>query len=237
MKHNRRMGLIDRIFGTGRDKDAGGHPASTQFSESEPGADDSDDPQGSRNAPRRELVQVVLRDTMRKHGIPSDWIECRILSTVNRVGRPGLHVNFVVREAHDRLLAYVFAFQDSFERELARFEPRSRDWLLSLGWEFQGFKVDALPDPQAWAQSGPAPLAAMAASLPAPPREAFAPTMDPQQDERRKADEDVQRDLQALFAIRDAALAQAGQPQPQPRRGGVDFQPTQPFEDTGAPKG
>ena len=26
--------------------------------------------------------------------------------------------------AHERLLHYVFAFQDSFERELARFEPR-----------------------------------------------------------------------------------------------------------------
>jgi len=78
------MGLIGKIFGNGREKEAS---ASTQFRESEP---DSSDQEASRNAPRRELVQVVLRDTMRKHGIPSDWIECRILSSVNKLGRHGL---------------------------------------------------------------------------------------------------------------------------------------------------
>src|SRR5687768_17562883 len=159
MKHNPRMGLIDRIFkGKEKDRDAGGAaagPASSQFYESEPGEPDSDaDHAGSRNAPRRELVQVVLRDTMRKHGIPSDWVECRILSTIGRNGRTGLHVNFVVRRAHDQLLGYVFAFQDSFDRELARFDPRARDWLLSLGWEFQDFKVDEMPDPKTFAASG-----------------------------------------------------------------------------------
>lgn len=222
MKHNASMGLLDRIFGNGngREREPAGAPLTSQFYESDPGDDDS---QPSRNAPRRELVQVILRDTMRKHGIPSDWIECRILSTVNRQGRPGLHVNFVVRQAHDRLLAYVFAFQDSFERELARFEPRSGDWLLSLAWEFQGFDVSRMEDPKSWAHSNfspssPAPLVPAAADVP-------------------RQDDDVQSDLQKLFAIRDAALAQAARP-----ASGADedehpeFQPTQPFDDDGAAK-
>src|SRR6187455_3362979 len=132
------MGLIGRIFGGGKEREGGSH--STQFHESAP--DSSGTEEGSRNAPRRELVQVILRDTMRKHGIPSDWIECRILSAVTRAGRRGLHVNFVVKQAHERLLPYVFPFQDSFERELSRFEPRCRDWLLSLGWEFTGVKAE-----------------------------------------------------------------------------------------------
>src|ERR1700710_311474 len=148
------MGLLDRIFGGGKDPDAPGPAASTQFRESEP---DTEESRTSRNAPRRELVQVILRDTMRKHGIPSDWVECRILSSISRSGRAGLHVNFVVKKAHDRLLAYVFAFQDSFERELARFEPRAKDWLISLGWEFQGFNGARMPAPNSWA-SGPVPL-------------------------------------------------------------------------------
>lgn len=218
MKHNARMGLIGRIFGNGKEREPGS--TSTQFHESEP---DSGDSQPTRNGPRRELVQVVLRDTMRKHGIPSDWIECRVLSAVTRSGRSGLHVNFVVRQAHDRLLGYVFAFQDSFERELARFEPRARDWLLSLGWEFDGFKAAEMPDPRAWAQSGPAPLAAgPAAGAPLAPLDMEAP----------KTDEDVERDLKALFAIRDAAMADTAR---RPRAAGeqVDFQPTQPFDDSG----
>ena len=221
MKHNARMGLIGRIFGNGKDRGPGA--ASTQFHESEP---DSDDSQASRNAPRRELVQVVLRDTMRKHGIPSDWIECRILSAVTRSGRAGLHVNFVVRQAHDRLLTYVFAFQDSFERELARFEPRARDWLLSLGWEFEGFNAAEMPDPRAWVHSGPAPLGAAGGP-------AYGASLPPLEMEGPKADEDVERDLKALFAIRDAAMAETVR-RPQRGEGQVDFQVTQPFDDSGS---
>lgn len=218
MTHNGRMGLIDRIFGKDREAPVGS--TSTQFQESEP---DSSDSQPSRNAPRRELVQVVLRDTMRKHGIPSDWIDCRILSSVSRSGRKGMHVNFVVRKAHDRLLAYVFAFQDSFERELGRFEPRARrDWLLSVGWEFEGFNAAEMPDPHTWAQSGPAPL-----------QGAFGSRRRGGDD--TKSDDDMERDLQALFAIRDAAMADTARRSAPARDDQPDFQPTQPFEDPKQP--
>lgn len=223
------MGLIDRIFGNGREREGTGPSATTQFRESEP---DSGQP-GSRNGPRRELVQVVLRDTMRKHGIPSDWIECRLLSSVSRTGRHGLHVNFVVKQAHDRLLAYVFAFQDSFERELARFEPRAPDWLLSLGWEFQGVNAADMPDPKMWAQSGPAPLV-QADSL--PQNSGFDPGDDLVTQEPPKSDDDVQRDLQALFAIRDAAIAQTAAGKGRDPEGQKDFQPTQPFDDDAVKK-
>jgi hypothetical protein len=222
------MGLIDRIFGNAKEREGTGPSASTQFRESEP---DSDQP-GSRSGPRKELVQVVLRDTMRKHGIPSDWIECRMLSSVSRTGRHGLHVNFVVKQAHERLLAYVFAFQDSFERELARFEPRARDWLLSIGWEFQGFNAAEMPDPKTWAQSGPAPLV----QADWRPNSGFDPTDDLVTEEAPKTDEDVQRDLQALFAIRDAAIAETAPRRLRDPEAQNDFQPTQPFDDEGSVK-
>jgi hypothetical protein len=218
------MGLLDRIFGNGNEGKEREAPAtaSTQFRESD---GDSGDSQGSRNSGRRELVQVILRDTMRKHGVPSDWIECRMLSTVTSTGRHGLHVNFVVKQAHDRLLAYVFAFQDSFERELARFEPRARDWLLSVGWEFRGFNAAEMPDPRTWAQSGSAPL--LQPDWQAPPPSDFGGLEAAQADTAARSEsEDVQEDLQALFAIRDAAMKQAGAPDDV-----ADFQNTQPSED------
>lgn len=220
------MGLLRRIFGTNGTRDTGSAPLSSQFQE----ADSSGDEETSRNAPRRELIQVILRDTMRKHGIPSDWIECRVLSAVNRSGRSGLHVNFVVRQAHDRLLGYVFAFQDSFETELARFEPRAKDWLMSLGWEFRGHNLSAsMPDPKSWAGSGHAPLAPMGSTAPLVDR-GFAAD-DGLQMDAPKSDEDVQRDLKALFAIRDAAIADAAGKVPSAPEG-PDFEPTQPFEDS-----
>jgi hypothetical protein len=162
---------------------------------------------------------------MRKHGIPSDWIDCRILSSVSGTGRHGLHVNFVVRQAHEQLLAYVFAFQDSFERELSRYEPRCRDWLMSLGWEFHDVKMDAVSDPKGWVASAPAPLTAEK-PRPLPP---FTPTVDPAAEEPPKTEEDIQRDLQALFAIRDAAMADTARPARPPQN---DFAATQPFEDS-----
>lgn len=246
MTHNPGMGLLHRFFGTEKDKSGSGSgPASTHFHES--GDDDSDNPGGSRNAPRRELVQVVLRDTMRKHGIPSDWIDLRILSTVNRHGRPGLHVCFVVKQAHDRMLGHLFSFQDSFQTELAQFEPRAADWLLTVAWQFENYGATRL------AQAGGSALAALAAAAPAqgahggprelpplepPPSATAAPAPAP------AADEDVQRDLAALFAIRDQALAEAAA-----RRAaeagataadagiGIGFEPTRPgFEDSSDPQ-
>jgi hypothetical protein len=221
------MGLLGRLFNNGKEVEPGAPAASTQFHESEP---DSQDPRGSRNAPRRELVQVVLRDTMRKHGIPSDWIECRILSSVSRSGRTGLHVNFVVRQAHDRMLAYVFAFQQSYERELARYEPRARDWLLSLGWEFAGFDPAQMPQPGTWAHGGPAPLVDANWK---PSGSGFGALEAGREATSSPEEDDLQQDLNALFAIRDAALADTtrqGASEP------PDFQPTQPGEDPEPPR-
>ena len=224
MKQNGRMGLIDRIFKNSpagkedkKDKAAPATQSSTQYYEDDP---DSADAQGGRNAPRRELVQVILRDTMRNHGIPSDWIECRILSAVTRTGRRGLHVNFVVKQAHERLLPYVFAFQESFERELARFEPRCRDWLLSLGWEFAGVKAADMPEPKSWNP------AALRAAGPLPPAQ---PTPRAAETEEAPRDEDMERDLQALFAIRDAAVADTNRPPPR-TSAKPDFEDTHPGE-------
>lgn len=221
------MGWLRRIFGNGR-RDNGSAPLPTQFREADSSGDEEE---ASRSAPRRELIQVILRDTMRKHGIPSDWIECRVLSAVSRTGRPGLHVNFVVRHAHERLLGYVFAFQDSFETELARFEPRAKDWLMSLCWEFRDHKLtEAMPDPRSWVTSGQLPPAPVGSSS-GPVDGVSAATEDALHKDAPRSDEDVQHDLNALFAIRDAAMADAARKSPA-APAGPDFEPTQAFEDT-----
>ena len=240
------MGLIKRIFGNEKDKEGGAplsQPLSSQFHESESTNDEAE----SRNTTRREMLQVILRDTMRKHGIPSDWMECRILSSTMKSGRPGLHVTIIVKQAHERLLGHLFAFQDSFGRELTRFEPRAFDWLLSIGWQFDGYAAKQksdMPDPKSWAAATSAPVpmelpAAQAAREAKGPKGAtdFEPTADAlTEDERAGPDtvtDEVEADLQALFAIRDQALgsksggeAAAGKSAHHP-----DFEPTRPGGD------
>lgn len=261
------MQLIKKLFG--RPPGAGPGPESAQFHESEQTTTES----GSRNAPRRELVQVVLRDTMRRHGIPSAWIDCRILSVVNRNSRTGMHVELIVREGIDRLLTYVPAFQGSFMTEIVRFDPRVDDWLFSLSWHFPNlgeYTGTVMPDPAVWAGT-----TAAAALMPASPR-APTPTPAPAPVVRTRpaalapspvpihktapiavpktatpastppvrqavadpvADDEVQEDLQALYAIRDAALGHAPAI-PRGPSGERDFESTHPgADDSAAPAG
>jgi len=198
------MGLLKKFFGGEKAAPASVLPSS-QFHESEATTTE----QGSKNAPRRELVQVVLRDTMRRHGIPSDWIDCRILSVVSRSSMSGMHVHLIVRQGHDRLLNYIPAFQGSFMSAIQKFEPRVQDWLFSLSWQFDGIsegKYPQMPDPHSWTAAGPG-------------REARNDDAEP--------DAEVMEDLKALFAIRDAALKV-------PPADHADFEPTRPgFENSG----
>ena len=200
------MGLLEKLFRNKEQSSARlSAPPTSQFQESETTTELS-----SKNAPRRELVQVVLRDTMRRHGIPSDWIECRILSVVSNSRGTGMHVQFVVRKGDDRLITYVHAFQSSFMRELEKFEPKASEWVFSLSWQFDGQPLtahEAMPDPATW---GGAPAAAPVAAAKSTPQDA-----------------DLEKDLKALFAIRDAVLKDAGTTDA-PEDDHPEFAPTQP---------
>jgi len=187
------MGLLDRFFNRGYSK---GVPQSTQFHESET----TIEPESSRNAPRRELVHVVLRDTMRKHGIPSDWIDCRILSVVARPLTTNMHVQFIVLQGEDRLLDYVHAFQNGFWAEIERYEPKVREWLLSVSWQFEGeaaHDLESMPGPGAWTDD-----------VDTQPSE-----IDDSRSHAEEHAEELASDLKALYAIRDAAIA-PGAPAP-----------------------
>ena len=219
------MQLIKKLFG--RPSGATSGPESAQFHESEPSTEI-----GSRNAPRRELVQVVLRDSMRRHGIPSAWIDCRILSVVSRNSKTGMHVQLIVRDGADRLLTYVPAFQGSFMQEISRFDPRVDEWLFSLSWQFHPLPaaIDvAMPDPALWTVP-PAPVPLVQAQVPpvatpgvvtVAPR---APVVD------RAGDQEVLEDLQALYAIRDEAMRH-GRPGRAGPAGEHDFEATRPGTD------
>jgi hypothetical protein len=190
------MGLLKKLFRGG--ERSGG--ASSHFHESEGTAQNS----GSANAPRRELIQVVLRDSMRKHGIPSDWMECRILSVVTRQKKTGMHVQFIVRQGEDRLLEFVHPFQETFWRELEKFDAHPREWLFSLAWQFDG---------DHGANGGIVLSAADAAA------EGWSDDTQPPDHDTQPPDDhpdQLASDLQALYAIRDAAMSAPAALAPEP---------------------
>jgi hypothetical protein len=195
------MGLLNRIFRSDARGADSVPPSATRFQDTDSGAEDD---QEARLTVRRELVQVTLRETMRRHAVPSDWLDLRMLPVVNRKGKHGMHVQLVVRQGQGSLLAYIPSFQSSFMAEIEKFEPRAWDWLLSISWQFTGISsTSAGEEPRVVTAPTPlAPASAMAQPSAAP------------------VDDDVAQDLKALFAIRDAALQQSQDP--------PDFEPTRP---------
>src|SRR5687767_14449528 len=112
------MGLLNKIFR----QDAKGAPDSeppsaTRFQDT----DGDDEGAQARMGVRRELVRVTLRETMRRHAVPSDWLEVRMLPVVTSKGRSGLHVQLIIKQGQGSLLTYIPAFQSSFMAEVEKF--------------------------------------------------------------------------------------------------------------------
>ncbi len=182
---------------------------------------------GSENATRRQLVQVLLRDVLRRSGIPAHWIECQMMVVSSRTRGAGMYVRLVIKHWDDRLLNYAFAFQSELTRDIARFEPKASDWLHGISWQLDVVDTcphSSLPDKSFWQDAAKIPLQAsqqprtptpnvadtapVAASPPVAPVAPVkaSPAFDVTQPFMASGPND---DLEKLFAIRDRELAMA----------------------------
>jgi hypothetical protein len=208
---------------------------------------------GSDNATRRQLVQVLLRDALRKYGIPLRWIDCQVMLVSSRSRGPGMYVRLVVRQWDDRLLNYAHAFQTALMVEITRFEPQASQWLHGISWQLEvgdtcpyltmpekAFWSDPVtPPPQISRVSPSFPVAPLFAPEPEAPTTAsagqpVAPVMAAAAapvaaTPRQKAvpaeapDSDAMKDLERLFKIRDQELSKGGDNGP-----AVGYESTQP---------
>ena len=177
---------------------------------------------GSENATRRQLVQVLLRDVLRRSGIPAHWIECQMMLVSSRTRGAGMYVRLVVKHWDDRLLNYAFAFQSELTRDLARFEPKAADWLHGISWELDvgdTCPYSSLPDKSFWQDADKKPLTALQQPITPTPNAAdttlsaasqpvalvkASPAFDVTQPFKVSGPNE---DLEKLFAIRDRELA------------------------------
>lgn len=171
---------------------------------------------GSENATRRQLVQVLLRDVLRRSGIPADWIECQMLLVSSRTRGNGMYVRLVLKHWDHRLMNYTVAFQSALMTEIERFEPRASDWLHGISWQMNmddSCPYIELPEKSFWQPNSKSPFItptlprAMAGDVHPPAalqrRERAARPNPPAPD----VDEnDPTLDLERLFAIRDQEL-------------------------------
>jgi hypothetical protein len=113
---------------------------------------------------QRELVRVVLKDTLRRHGIPSEWLACEVNTVPNGPRGEELHIQLVVLKWHELLLRYARALELQLLRGLDRFEPMvDHTQKCTISWRFSpecGCPFTVLPPPVVWAHdAAPEPVA------------------------------------------------------------------------------
>lgn len=112
---------------------------------------------GSEAATRGQLVHVVMRDLIRKSGIPPGWIQCHIQVVTSRKRGQGIFVRLVVKQWDQRLMTYAFAFQKALLTKIVQFEPKAAAWLRGIAWQLEvagTCPVTDLPDSQYWKTHG-----------------------------------------------------------------------------------
>ena len=75
---------------------------------------------------QRELVRVVLKDTVRRHGIPSEWLACEVNTVPQGPQGEELHIQLVVMQWHELLMRYARALELQLLRALGIAWPNPR---------------------------------------------------------------------------------------------------------------
>lgn len=140
------------FFKSSRDKgDRAQHSADDNASTLQPAASTSKLPEPAISS--RELIRVVLRDTLRRNGIPTDWIGSQIASRA-QAGQPTAHqIQLVILKWHEGLLRFGPLLQQQILQGLQEFDPQSDHSGHTVVWSFApncGCPYTTMPAPTYW---------------------------------------------------------------------------------------
>ena len=146
------MNFLKRIFSNAG---AGGEPDSQPASQL---SQNTRSPMSQENFTRRELLRLVLRDTLNRAGIPTAWIDADLLGATSRGRKPGIHVRLLLKHWDPRLIVHGIAFEHAFKKRVLTLDPAADQWLLGISWQFSLDDESAcppMPHPGIWTSSIP----------------------------------------------------------------------------------
>lgn len=150
---------------------------------------------------KRELIRVVLKDTLRQQAIPYDWLACEIIIIPRGPEDEELHIQLVVMKWNELLMRYAMALQQQLLRGLDRFDPSVDHTKYIISWRFSpecGCPFTVMPPPLLWSHTEP----------PAPIEE--APAILDRRHERRPTDAPVHSHEPPEPAVRPPPAPDAG---------------------------
>ena len=212
------MGMLDLLLGKKQQPPAKARNSrtaqnSTQFVASQQGP--------ASNSPhnvRKDLLKLVLRETLTRNGIPQVWMAADMLRTTSPKREQGIHVRFIVRVWEPRLLEHGPGLEKEFLQRLLLLDPQAANWLMGFSWQF-GLPEDHEPAPlplaSSWTAPREAPMHHAAAPETKPGDIIEGPVVIP------RPAEDVRADLERLLAARDDDMKRHAQ-------GGDNFAATRP---------
>lgn len=138
------MGIVSWLFGSKQAQ----QKAAAQRS-NEPG----------RDARRRELLRMAVRDTLHKNGIPAAWIGAEILASPTPGRERGVHLRLLVKHWEPKILECAVALQQGVKARVLCLDPLSSAWITGISWRFDIADETVcpdLPDPAYWQTFAPA---------------------------------------------------------------------------------
>jgi hypothetical protein len=110
---------------------------------------------------RHELIRVVLKDTLRRRGVPYDWLSCEVFLVPRGPRQDEVHVQLMLLKWNELFLRYLSAFETQLVQGLDRFEPAVDHSAYIISWRFSpdcGCPFTVMPPPLIWAHDAAPPL-------------------------------------------------------------------------------
>ena len=145
------MSFLKRIFAS---PNSGNQPTSESAGISVPASTlNTKSPISQENSSRRELLRLVLRDTLNRTGIPTSWIGADLLAATSRGREPGIHVRLLLKHWDPRLMMHGIAFENAYKKRVLTLDPQAERWLLGISWQYSlddETGCPAMPHPGIW---------------------------------------------------------------------------------------
>jgi hypothetical protein len=95
-------------------------------------------PNSEGTASRKQLLAVVLKETLLRNQVPTGCLRMEFFRTLDKAGArsQGIHVRLAVREWHPNLPARMLPLERDFRRRLGLLDYRAAEWLQGITWQF-----------------------------------------------------------------------------------------------------